>query len=165
MADNHSSQISEGKWSYLKQRTYICIVSNAIYPNIFKHIKSKARLTWKFRNHILLSRMVNVNTWSTNGWLLGWYRGVLKILQETSLLVSIPTHYELSCLSQQASPEEDIHLLYIPTNTFQESYVPELRVLLTKHNVEIHQKPTNKNINTLFEIKSTFFKDLFLNNN
>lgn len=41
-AGNHLSQISEGKWSYLKQRAHICIVSNAIYPNIFKHIKNKS---------------------------------------------------------------------------------------------------------------------------
>ena len=34
---------------------------------------------WKFLNHMRLSAMLNVNTWSKKGWLFGWWLGVEKV--------------------------------------------------------------------------------------
>ena len=50
---------------------------NSLFPSgpVIKH----QVFTWKFRNQILLSSIEKDKIWSTNGLLLGWKQGVLKI--------------------------------------------------------------------------------------
>ena len=82
-SDPSSSTIfGEKKKQFAKAGVFQMKLQDCLFFRFHTHKYLSILFTWKFLNQILLSSTEKDKTWSTNGLLLGWKQGVLKICEQ-----------------------------------------------------------------------------------